>query len=67
MLLIFERSVTPLVTCSGADLSNAVTTLNGDNTIYAKLNHKNSELALTFNSFIMTIVVFGLQKRLIIL
>ena len=34
----------------GADLSNAVTTLNGDNTIYAKLNHKNSELALTFNS-----------------
>ena len=34
----------------GADLSNAVTTLNGDNTVYAKLNHKNSELALTFNS-----------------
>ena len=34
----------------GADLSNAVTTLNGDNTLYAKLNHKNSELALTFTS-----------------
>ena len=34
----------------GADLSNAITTLNGDNTVYAKLNHKNSELALTFNS-----------------
>ena len=34
----------------GADLSNAVTTLNGDNTLYAKYNHKNSELALTFNS-----------------
>ena len=34
----------------GADLSNAVTTLNGDNTVYAKVNHKNSELALTFNS-----------------
>ena len=34
----------------GADLSNAVTTLNGDNTVYAKLNHKNSGLALTFNS-----------------
>lgn len=34
----------------GANLSNAVTTLNGDNTVYAKLNHKNSELALTFNS-----------------
>ena len=34
----------------GADLSNAVTTLNGDNTVYAKLNHKNSELSLTFNS-----------------
>ncbi|WP_311151041.1 hypothetical protein [Prevotella melaninogenica] len=34
----------------GADLSNAVTTLNGDNTVYAKLNHKNSELALTFTS-----------------
>ena len=34
----------------GADLSNAVTTLNGDNTVYAKVNHKNSELALTFTS-----------------
>ena len=34
----------------GADLSNAVTTLNGDNTLYAKVNHKNSELALTFTS-----------------
>ena len=34
----------------GADLSNAVTTLNGDNTLYAKYNHKNSELALTFTS-----------------
>ena len=34
----------------GTDLSNAVTTLNGDNTVYAKLNHKNSELALTFTS-----------------
>ena len=34
----------------GADLSNAVTTLNGDNTVYAKLNHKNSELSLTFTS-----------------
>ena len=34
----------------GADLSNAVTTLNGGNTLYAKYNHKNSELALTFNS-----------------
>ena len=34
----------------GADLSNSVTTVNGDNTVYAKLNHKNSELALTFNS-----------------
>ncbi|WP_455097574.1 hypothetical protein [Prevotella jejuni] len=34
----------------GADLSNAVTTLNGDNTVYAKYNHKNSELALTFTS-----------------
>ena len=34
----------------GADLSNAVTTLNGGNTLYAKYNHKNSELALTFTS-----------------
>ena len=34
----------------GADLSNSVTTVNGGNTLYAKLNHKNSELALTFNS-----------------
>ena len=34
----------------GADLSNSVTTVNGGNTLYAKLNHKNSELALTFTS-----------------
>ena len=34
----------------GADLSNSVTTVNGGNTLYAKYNHKNSELALTFNS-----------------
>ena len=34
----------------GADLSNAVTTVNGGNTLYAKYNHKNSELALTFTS-----------------
>ena len=34
----------------GTDLSNAVTTLNGGNTLYAKCNHKNSELALTFTS-----------------
>ena len=34
----------------GTDLSNAVTTLNGGNTLYAKYNHKNSELALTFTS-----------------
>ncbi len=33
----------------GADLSNAVTTLNGDNTVYAKVNHKHSELSLTYN------------------
>ena len=43
-----KRNITGYVL--GADLSNAVTTLNGDNTVYAKLNHKNSELALTFNS-----------------
>ena len=34
----------------GADLSNSVTTVNGGNTLYAKYNHKNSELALTFTS-----------------
>ncbi len=33
----------------GADLSNAVTTLNGGNTVYAKVNHKHSELSLTYN------------------
>ena len=34
----------------GADLSNSVTTVNGGNTLYAKYNHKNSELSLTFTS-----------------
>ena len=34
----------------GADLSNSVTTVNGSNTLYAKYNHKNSELAFTFTS-----------------
>ena len=51
----------------GVDLSNSVTTVNGGNTVYAKLNHKNSELGFNLQFFlIMTIVVFGLQKWLTI-
>lgn len=33
----------------GTDITNTLTAWNGDNTVYTKWNHKNSELGITYN------------------
>lgn len=33
----------------GLDASNTLTTWNGNNTVYTKMNHKNSEFGITYN------------------
>ena len=49
MLLTFRQDVTRLVMCLELICRTLLQQLNGDNTVYAKVNHKHSELSLTYN------------------